>query len=1071
MQNTLLGYIWTHSRRAQIALLVLTLISFPFLYLSLELPKIIVNQAIGGEGPDGEPTDTFTVLGIGFTQGEFLVATAMAFLVLVLINGAFKYRINTAKGILAERLLRRLRTTLLDRVLHFPLRRAKKFNSGELVAMVTAETEPLGGYFGDAIVLPLFQGGTLLTIVIFMFAQNWIMGLAALTMVPVQGYLVPKLQAKINRLAVQRVKTVRQLSSSINSVSGSLEDIHANGGSLWVRASLSELLARIFVIRYQIYRWKFLMKFINNFLNQVTPFFFYLIGGFLVIKGELTLGALVAALTAYKDLTAPWKELLNYYQRRADAKLKYEQLKEAFEGDLETDAHTADAPNGAAQPEAEQALKGVEGPFLPPNLQGDVRLREVSVIDEHGTVFLNSAKAMIPRGCRVLIHGGTSVVRETLAQVLARLLIPTSGTISVHPSQGDPIDLSKLPRSFTGRQLALVSASPNRAEAHLGDILMAGLRHLPPREAVLRDTDLAEALGVGAVPYKPEGDWVDYTRAGIASAAAMESRAHEVLCQVGLEQEVLMLGLDQTVTPESHPDLVHKLMTARHRLQTILKEREAETAVRTFKFDRYNNYASVAENILFGISSDPDWQEHNLGQNEIVWRLIEEQGLGEPWLRLGLAMARRLLALLDGLPADHPLFQQFEFATDDMVRSLSHLPLNKAARDTIVLLEPGQSGEVTQMTQVPDLSPEEEALVRQLPFFMTVQRHRLGLIDDSWRKGILAVRHGLHERLAGMTPCPVEAYDPAHYAEGLTVGSNILFGRIAHGQPDAEQLVKVTTRDVLDQLGAVTPIIGLALTADLARFGHRFSPAQWQRLGLARALMKRPDILILQNGLAALDPAEREKILAMLARHYPKTTVIWLAASDPEIEGFDRVGRLVNGRISGLGVEEAVDEDATETMPLTAEEQEANLLGALPLFAALDMGELRRLSIGSRQLSLAPGESLMREGQAGEAAYVILQGTMDVLKRLEPNQEPTKVDQVGRGAIVGEIALFADVPRTATLVAREPMQLLELRAEVLEQLVLENPRLGLSILRTLARRLAPAATGQAPPLTTDAGAA
>ena len=56
-----------------------------------------------------------------------------------------------------------------------------------------------------------------------------------------------------------------------------------------------------------------------------------MIGGYLVIKGDLTFGALVAILAAYKDLSSPWKELLTYYQRLADSKIKYDQVIEQFD--------------------------------------------------------------------------------------------------------------------------------------------------------------------------------------------------------------------------------------------------------------------------------------------------------------------------------------------------------------------------------------------------------------------------------------------------------------------------------------------------------------------------------------------------------------------------------------------------------------------------------------------------------------------------------------------------------------------------------------------------------------------
>ena len=67
---------------------------------------------------------------------------------LVLINGAFKYIINVVSGRTGERLLRRLRYQLYTRMLRFPLPQFRKTSQGELIAMITAEVEPLGGFMG-----------------------------------------------------------------------------------------------------------------------------------------------------------------------------------------------------------------------------------------------------------------------------------------------------------------------------------------------------------------------------------------------------------------------------------------------------------------------------------------------------------------------------------------------------------------------------------------------------------------------------------------------------------------------------------------------------------------------------------------------------------------------------------------------------------------------------------------------------------------------------------------------------------------------------------------------------------
>ncbi len=75
----------------------------------------------------------------------------------------------------------------------------------------------------------------------------------------------------------------------------------------------------------------------------MTPFFFYTIGGYLVIKGDLTLGALIAVLTAYKDMGAPLKELFRYYQAQADAHVRYAEIKPYISKEIEiTDNQFAD---------------------------------------------------------------------------------------------------------------------------------------------------------------------------------------------------------------------------------------------------------------------------------------------------------------------------------------------------------------------------------------------------------------------------------------------------------------------------------------------------------------------------------------------------------------------------------------------------------------------------------------------------------------------------------------------------------------------------------------------------------
>jgi len=180
MENGILRFILRFSLREQILLVLLSLASLPILYLTFELPKVIINQAIGGEG--GFPREVF---GTSFEQVPFLFLLCGIFLLLVCVHAGLKFVTSTFRYRVGDRLLRRLRYDLIERVLRFPPAELRNRSSGQIVSMVTAETSNLGYFMAEAFVVPVLAAGTLATIVLFMFMQNWMMGLAAIALYPV----------------------------------------------------------------------------------------------------------------------------------------------------------------------------------------------------------------------------------------------------------------------------------------------------------------------------------------------------------------------------------------------------------------------------------------------------------------------------------------------------------------------------------------------------------------------------------------------------------------------------------------------------------------------------------------------------------------------------------------------------------------------------------------------------------------------------------------------------------------------------------------------------------------------
>src|SRR5580765_6690053 len=330
MERSLFRYIFEHTWRSQVLLLIVTALSFPLIYVNLAIPKEIVNNAIGGKHIPK------TLLGFEVTQISYLMALSFLLLALITLNGMIKYWLNVYSGVIGERALRRMRHDLYQQVLRFPLRQFNRMSSGVIIPMILAETEPSGVFIGESISLPAFQGRLLITYMVFIFMQDFWLGLAAVALYPPQVWLIPRLQKKINQLSKERVQQARALSDRIGETVAGAAEIRGNDTFHRERADISDRLGKIYAIRFDVFKRKFFVKFLNNFLGQITPFFFYSVGGYLVIQGhgdpdKLTLGALVAVLAAYKDILAPWKELLTWYSTKEDVRIKYEQIVSQFE--------------------------------------------------------------------------------------------------------------------------------------------------------------------------------------------------------------------------------------------------------------------------------------------------------------------------------------------------------------------------------------------------------------------------------------------------------------------------------------------------------------------------------------------------------------------------------------------------------------------------------------------------------------------------------------------------------------------------------------------------------------------
>jgi len=132
-------------------------------------------------------------------------------------------------------------------------------------------------------------------------------------------------------------------------------------------------------------------------------------------------------------------------------------------------------------------------------------------------------------------------------------------------------------------------------------------------------------------------------------------------------------------------------------------------------------------------------------------------------------------------------------------------------------------------------------------------------------------------------------------------------------------------------------------------------------------------------------------------------------------------------------------------------DQEVDILRRIPLFANIEPAKLKLLAFASQRLTYKPGQALFRQGDAGDAAYILIDGAAEVV--IEQGGDDIVVAQLDRNQIVGEIAILCDVPRTATIRAKDQLTTLKITKEVFLRLMRDFPDIGMEVMRTLAHRL------------------
>jgi ABC-type bacteriocin/lantibiotic exporter with double-glycine peptidase domain len=297
MSSSLYGYVLKVSGRQQVRLGLLTLAVFPLSLVPLELQRRIINYAVAHSSLD------------------LLLAYGGLYLAVLLLQGSLKFLRDIYMYRIAEGVTRLLRRTFVR-----PGPPEAGVDDGTRQAIISAESEKVGGFVAESISLPLLQAGTVLSIAAYMLAIEPLVAVVAIVFLVPSVVVVGWAQPALNRLSRSKITVVRALGESV------LRDGRQEAAP---GTEPDGLIERIYDLRLGFANLKIATKSFNQLVTGLGLLSILLVGGWLAIEDRTEIGIIVAFMSGYERMTSPVRDLLAFYRRLSTMRVQYRLVADA----------------------------------------------------------------------------------------------------------------------------------------------------------------------------------------------------------------------------------------------------------------------------------------------------------------------------------------------------------------------------------------------------------------------------------------------------------------------------------------------------------------------------------------------------------------------------------------------------------------------------------------------------------------------------------------------------------------------------------------------------------------------
>jgi putative ABC transport system ATP-binding protein len=542
------------------------------------------------------------------------------------------------------------------------------------------------------------------------------------------------------------------------------------------------------------------------------------------------------------------KELIAYYEDLQDAQVRYKCTMERFDVEPEYELMPTDRPVH--------------------QIKGEIEVKDLEYKLDNGVSLFREVSFHICPGEQLALVGFSGSGKSSLALVLGQLYPYHQGQVLL-----DGHELRHLTKMDVTSNIGFVAQHPFIFNGTVRDNLLYG----------------SQAMLVA------EGE-------GSKRTLPRKEKVIEMLRTVGLAEDVMRFGLNMVIPREKCEPMVKHFISMRQLIRERFGEKLTDV-VEIFDVNTFLQYSSIHDNLIFADVHATEYQPENLPRNRAFLKFLTETKLYEPLFELGIELARTTVNLFKDL-GEHECFFSETSPMKPKSFEMYKMKMERFERGGVGAL--GRKG-------------KELLLLLALEFVPA--KHTIVTIPESLQEKILQARHRFIQDVIGadvsICSIPLESLDEtkfqqtewkgfslhctAEYMFSHSIFENLVYGnfKTEDSSAAADLLGKITdllTKEHLDE------VIDAGLDYEVGSKGDRLSGGQQQKIALARAFLKEPLIMIMDEATASLDNASQALIQRFIETQLKgKSTVVAVMHRLDVLPSYDKILVMRSGRVVESG--------------------------------------------------------------------------------------------------------------------------------------------------------------------------